>query len=158
MAQTRSGVASISISVLTSCIANIIVAIATLTYSNPACNHGYMRFRRSVLLAALACLLLNAFDCFGAGLISAQARKCCASGHCSPKNLDSCCKNAPSGANQSLILHPRISDQRPVPNIIALNPVPVNVSLALRFDGMRAAFNDHPPGRFAPSQGLPLRI
>jgi hypothetical protein len=117
-----------------------------------------MRFRRSVLLVALACLLLNAFDCFGAGLISAQARKCCASGHCSPKNLDSCCKNAPSGANQALLLHPKVSVQKPIANITALNPVPVTVSLALRFDGIRAPSDDHPPGRLASNQGLPLRI
>lgn len=122
------------------------------------CNHWHMVFRRSVLLVALACLLLNALDCFGAGLMNAQARKCCASGHCSPRNLDSCCKASPTGANQALVLHPNVSVQKPVQNIDGLNLVPVHVYATLRLCGIRAGSDDHPPPQFSPNNGLLLRI
>jgi hypothetical protein len=53
------------------------------------CEPECIFFRRSLLLVALVGLLLNALDCNGAWLTSTQARKCCASGHCSAANLDS---------------------------------------------------------------------
>jgi len=111
-----------------------------------------------VLLVALACLLLNALDCYGAGLTNAPARKCCASGHCSPRNHDSCCKNTPSGANQALEFHPKISVQKPILNIVALNVVPADMRLSLRFDGFVAGMDGDPPPRSLPDNLLPLRI
>ena len=73
-----------------------------------------------VLFVALACLLLNALDCYGASLTSAKARKCCASGHCSPANLDSCCRTSPTGANQAFEPHSKVSVQKPVHTIDGL--------------------------------------
>ena len=111
-----------------------------------------------MLLVALACLFLNAVDCYGAGLISAQARKCCASGHCSPANHDSCCKNAPAGTTQAFELHQKTSVQKPVPNVAALIAAPVDLSFSARFDFVRAGSDDHPPPRDFLNSSLPLLI
>jgi hypothetical protein len=53
-----------------------------------------------MLFIALAGVLLNALDCYGAWITSKQARDCCRSGHCSPANHDPCCKISPSPASQ----------------------------------------------------------
>jgi hypothetical protein len=117
-----------------------------------------MPFRRSVLFVALACLLLNALDCYGAWLTSAQARKCCASGHCSPSNLDSCCKNAPAGTSQALELHPKTSVPEPIPTVAALIATPVDLFVGTRFERITPGSDDHPPPREFLNNSLRLRI
>jgi hypothetical protein len=131
---------------------------APLTMFERDCDHKRMPFRRPVLLVALACLLLNALDCYGASLTGAQARKCCASGHCSPANLDSCCKNFPAGTSLALELHPKISVEKPIPNVAALDAAPVGLCFSLRFELISADWEDHPPPRDFLNSGLPLRI
>jgi hypothetical protein len=78
------------------------------------------------MLVALVDLLLNALDCNGASLASAQARKCCASGRCSGANLD-CCKNSPSGGSQTIELQPTVSPVPPVLSIVPFNLVPADL-------------------------------
>src|ERR1700734_593143 len=93
-----------------------------------------MLLRRSLLLVALAGLLLNSLDCYGAWLTGAQARKCCASGHCSPANRDSCCKNSPAGASQAFKLQPKASVPAPIPHIVGLIPPPVDLLATVRLE------------------------
>jgi hypothetical protein len=127
-------------------------------HANQMCNHKRMFLRRSVQLVALACLLLNALDCYGASFTSAEARKCCGSGHCSPTNRDSCCKNAPAGTSQVLEFHPKASVQNPVVHVAAVIPMPVDVYASPRFQRIPLASDDHPPPRDLPGSSLPLRI
>jgi hypothetical protein len=55
-----------------------------------------IEMRRLALLIGILGLLANSFECYGAWMISKQARDCCKSGDCSPANHDPCCKAAPS--------------------------------------------------------------
>src|SRR5260370_36468721 len=117
-----------------------------------------MLFRRSVLLVALACLLLNALECYGASLTSAQARKCCGSGHCSPANLDPCCRNSPTGTTPTLVAQPKTSVQQPIPHMVALSAMPVSLCVSPQFERIRVVPDGHPPPRDLPNSSLPLRI
>ncbi len=110
------------------------------------------------MLVALVGLLLNALDCNGAWLASAQARKCCASGRCSGTNLDSCCKNSPGGASQTIELQPTVSPVPPVLSVVPFNLIPADLFASLRTERMMAGSEDHPPPRDLPGDRLPLRI
>lgn len=61
--------------------------------------------RISLLVIVSAALLLNAAGCFGSWAFSAEARKCCGSGKCSPANKpadkkDDCCKISTAVSSQ----------------------------------------------------------
>jgi hypothetical protein len=117
-----------------------------------------MLLRRPALLLAVVCLLLNVLDCSGAALMSAQARKCCGSGHCSPSNHDPCCRTSPAGSVQTLEAHAKAAVPAP-----ATVPVILNVSLSclgptVRFDRIDLEVSGGPPPWQVQSSRLPLRI
>ncbi len=61
-------------------------------------------------MIASAALLLNAAECFGSWAFSAEARKCCGSGKCSPTNKkDDCCKISTAGSSQNLRAQARVT-------------------------------------------------
>jgi hypothetical protein len=117
-----------------------------------------MYLRRPALLPAIACLLLNVLSCNGAWLLSAQARKCCASGDCSPANHDSCCRTSPAGSVQTLEAHS--SPTVPAPAIIPLivNAAPLHLVPATRPHDIEAGLSGTPPPGDLPGCPLPLRV
>ena len=80
-----------------------------LTVLSCVCNSQAMRRGRLALLFSVAALFLNSLDCYGAWMMSSQARDCCRKGHCAPSKGDSCCNN--SLAQSGLALQAR--DQAP---------------------------------------------
>ena len=107
-----------------------------------------------MLLLALAGLLVNALDCYGAWLTSRQARKCCGSGHCSASNLDSCCKNAATGSTQALEAASKNSVQRPMLSMAA----PSVEMILLAVIPVSTADESHPPPLDLPKDNFPLLI
>jgi hypothetical protein len=116
-----------------------------------------MNFRRAALLPAILCLLLNVLNCGGAVLMSAQARKCCGSGHCSPANHDSCCRTSPGGSIQTLEAHsgPTVPAPAIIPMIV--NATPFDLVPASRPFDIEEVSETPPPGEFSCCP-LPLRI
>lgn len=76
-----------------------------------------MEFRRLLVLVAVAGLLANSLDCYGAWITSKQARRCCNSGHCSPANHDPCCKIAPAGGSQPLLAQQNVHVTPPIASV-----------------------------------------
>ena len=117
-----------------------------------------MPFRRPVLLLALACLLINALDCYGAWMTSAAARKCCASGHCSPTNKDLCCKNSPAGNRQTLEAKSSTSVPEPITHAMVFTVNPTESPALTQLERLQSFANGSPPLASPPPGNLPLRI
>lgn len=115
---------------------------------------------RSLLVAAAAlALAMNALECNGASLVSAQAHTCCASGKCSlSSRSDDCCKASPAGSSQSLRLQAKVSVRDPVR---FASPLPRAAAQPLfsrlAFRGAPLSNAQSPPASSL-SPPLPLRI
>ena len=123
------------------------------------CKDRLVKRRRFMLLVALTCLLLNALGCYGAWMTAPAARKCCASGHCSPSNRDSCCKSLPAGNGQTLEAQSPTSVPAPIstPAIFDIQPVALPAFRQLeRF--LNLADSSPPPHRALSDSHLSLRI
>ena len=132
-----------------------LTATIGLDTTRGVCHSGGMEMRRFVWLMAVAGLLLNSLDCYGAWIVSRQARECCNSGRCSPANLTACCKAAPSGAHLALTGQPKVDSQAPVPAVVAQFAVPVPITTAAR--QVTIGMDLPPPLEFR-SSSLPLLI
>ena len=113
--------------------------------------------RRLALLIGILGLLANSFACYGAGLLSKQARDCCNSGHCSPANHDPCCKTAPSGSNQLFVSQQKIHIVAPIVAIVVTVTSVVPDAIALSLDRPLIGSDIPPPLGFQGSS-LPLLI
>ena len=116
-----------------------------------------VKLRRLAWFIAVVGLLVNSLDCYGASLISKQARDCCNSGHCSPANHDPCCKSAPSGAGHLLLGQQKVHVEPLVVTIAVLSPF---AATFLRDD---PAYRVMPPPDISPpfeigNNSLPLLI
>jgi hypothetical protein len=115
-----------------------------------------MEMRRFVWLIAVAGLLLNSLDCYGAWIVSKQARECCNSGHCSAANLSPCCQAAPSGAHLALVGQPKADGHAPMPAIVAQSAVQLVIAPSAQHQF--AIRLDIPPPLEFRSSSLPLLI
>jgi hypothetical protein len=128
-----------------------------LTSSDVACNSRTMELRRVALFIAIAGLFANSLDCYGAGILSQQARECCNSGHCSAANPDPCCKTAPSGAHQALVSQPKVHVDPVIVMVavVSLSTVPLPSAMP---GAPFVVGSDLPPPPKITSQNLPLLI
>jgi hypothetical protein len=115
-----------------------------------------MELRRLVLLIAIAGLLVNSLDCYGAWITSNQARDCCNSGYCSPANPDPCCKTAPSG-QQALVGQQKVHIDPLIVSLAVISQAAVALPSAMA-DAPFVVGSDLPPPPKVRSQNLPLLI
>ena len=128
-----------------------------LTHPVKHCHAKAMEIRRLALLIGILGLFANSLDCYGAWIMSKQARDCCNSGHCSPANHDPCCKTAPSGGNQLFVAHEKAPVNPPIMalGVVVISAVPLPISMPAHRFGIGS---DIPPPLAFRSTSLPLLI
>lgn len=115
------------------------------------------QMRRLALLMGILGLLANSFECYGAWMMSKQARDCCNSGHCSPANHDPCCKNAPSGSIQAFVSQHK-SEVSPTVVAVAVLPVTDSSSASTFVPHQSLGGSDISPPLGFRTNSLPLLI
>lgn len=113
--------------------------------------------RRLALLIGILGLLANSFDCYGAWIISKQARDCCKSGHCSRTNHDPCCSAAPSGSNQLFVSQHKVN-LSPAIVAVAVMAITVRPTANALILHQPLVGSDIPPPLAFRSDSLPLLI